>query len=441
MITFRVTPRGLLLTSSPDFASGRWIWEDLKTHGKVRISRVFTFERGDLFEEPDEAHEGMDEFEYVFRLATRDVGYFRIPGRVFEIPNDVLIADSGIKIERKLFVAERNVSIFGHLADVVGTEEAIVVGGDRPDGIPVEVFSELLSKFPNTIELNRYANARVANIVGGYFDGMRDFRTQYEAYLSRRKSVPAAALGTFRPKELLEAEISKFILVRDTISEWLASSKARTEKEWQRLILQFILLIFPKYVAVLENVQLEDRYSKPGATTDRYIDIVLVDASGNLDVIEIKRPFDDILLARTRYRDNFVPTKELSGTIMQAEKYLFHLSKWGVAGEAKLTKAHREQLPPGMSIRVTNPKAMLILGRDRKPDGSSALDAGQMFDLEVIKRKYANMIDIITYDDLLRRLDNIIASLRRRAVASKPDTPTPGPKAETAKGPRGRGVG
>jgi len=27
-------------------------------------------------------------------------------------------------------------------------------------------------------------------------------------------------------------------------------------------------------------------------------------------------------------------------------------------------------------------------------------------------------MDIITYDDLLRRLDNIIASLRRRAIAS-----------------------
>ena len=55
-----------------------------------------------------------------------------------------------------------------------------------------------------------------------------------------------------------------------------------------------------------------------------------------------------------------------------------------------------------------------ILGRDRKANGSAALTDGQMADLEIIKRKYANMIDIITYDDLLRRLDNILASLRRR---------------------------
>ena len=184
------------------------------------------------------------------------------------------------------------------------------------------------------------------------------------------------------------------------------------------MILTFILLIFPKYVAVLENVQIEDRYSKPGTITDRFIDIALVDANGNLNVIEIKRPFDEILLSKTRYRDNFVPTKDLSGTVMQAEKYLFHLSKWGVSGEAKLTKEHSGMLPPEMSIRITNPKALLILGRDRKPDGSSALDQQQTFDLEVIKRKYSNMLDIITYDDLLRRLENTIKSLHSRAIAS-----------------------
>ena len=74
-----------------------------------------------------------------------------------------------------------------------------------------------------------------------------------------------------------------------------------------------------------------------------------------------------------------------------------------------------------MPIRVTNPKAMLILGRDRLPDGGEALTPRQLFDLEVIKRKYTNMMDILTYDDLLRRLDNIIASLiQRKALASTP---------------------
>ncbi len=413
MIEFVVDQHGLIMKYKFEIRSRDWIRAELETHEQVTISRAFTLERGDLLDGPGE---DQDIGEYQFRFARRDGFYHRIEGRVFGIESDVLLADSGIKLERKFFVAERNVSIFRRLAAVIGKGQDIAVGGIQSGSIPVEVFEQLLKKFPNTTELDLYANARVSNIIGEYFDGMRDFRTQYETYLSRRKSVVSAL--NFRPEELLEAEINKFVLIRDTISQWLRSSEGRTEKEWQQMILTFIQLIFPKYVAVLENVQIEDHYSKLGTTSDRFIDIALVDANGNLDVIEIKRPFDDILLSKTPYRDNFVPTKDLSGTIMQAEKYLFHLSKWGVAGETKLTKKYGEQLPPEMSIRITNPKALLILGRDRRPDGSMALDQRQTFDLEVIKRKYANMMDIITYDDLLRRLDNTIKSLHRRAAAS-----------------------
>ena len=416
MIEFDVDRDGLILKHSPEMQGSNWIWEQLKTDGEVTISRVFTLERGDLVEEPGE-DEDIGGFEFQFRFARWKGGYHRIEGRVFGIPNDVLLADRDIKFERKLFVAERNVSIFRRLAEVIGRDRDIVVGGSQSGSIPVEVFEQLLKKFPNSTELDRYANARVSNIIGEYFDGMRDFRAQYEAYLSRRKSVISSR--TFQLEELLQSEINKFVLIRDTISQWLGSSEGRTEKEWQQMILRFILLIFPKYITVLENVKIEDHYSKPGNTSDRFIDIALLDANGNLDVIEIKRPFDDVLLSKTPYRDNFVPTKDLSGTIMQAEKYLFHLSKWGLAGEDKLTKRYGGQLLPGMSVRITNPKALLILGRDRKSDGNVALDQRQTFDLEVIRRKYANMMDIITYDDLLRRLDNTIASLQRRAVTDQ----------------------
>ena len=48
---------------------------------------------------------------------------------------------------------------------------------------------------------------------------------------------------------------------------------------------------------------------------------------------------------------------------------------------------------------------MLILGRNKD------FDDRQKFDFEIIKRKYSNIVDIITYDDLLRRLDNIITMI------------------------------
>lgn len=112
------------------------------------------------------------------------------------------------------------------------------------------------------------------------------------------------------------------------------------------------------------------------------------------------------------------------GSAALDEKYLFHLSNGGPASEEKITQKFRKLLPPNLRIRITNPTAMCILGRDRKDNGHPAFDEGQSADLEVIKRKYANMIDIITYDDLLRRLDNILASLKRRKATGL-DATTP----------------
>lgn len=416
MVDFVISASDVVLTYRADQQGNGWVWRELRDHGTVTLSRVFTFERRDLVSEPDVGdHENNFEgFEYRFRFAARHDGYFHIEGRIFGIDNPVLIIDVGLRLERKVFIAERNISIFGKIADLVAPDQPIIVGGSREGAIPIPDFQTLLRKFPNTGELNRYAAARVASVIGDYITPLRDARAHYEAYLNRRRSTMTARLAQ---PELIQTEIEKYVFIRDTITEWLRNGTARSEHDWQKMIVNFLLLIFPKYVAVLSNVKIMDAYSVSGATKDRFIDLALIDAGGNIDVIEVKKPFDDALMCRTTYRDNYIPTKELSGSIMQAEKYLFHLSKWGVAGERALTQRYGSKLPSGMGIRITNPKAMIILGGDRRLDGAEALDASQQLDLEIIKRKYANVIDVLTYDDLLRRLNNIIVSLRWRADA------------------------
>jgi hypothetical protein len=163
---------------------------------------------------------------------------------------------------------------------------------------------------------------------------------------------------------------------------------------------------------VLENVHIKDFYSKQGKVTDRYIDLMLVDANGNIDIIEVKRPFANALLSRNKYRDNHTPRTELAGSVMQSEKYLFHLNKWGEqAGEREIYEKRKRELPDGIELKITNPKAMILLGRDNDFTGE------QRFDFEIIRRKYANMIDIMTYDDLLRRLENIIVMMKRNVTA------------------------
>ncbi len=417
MLDFVISASDVVLTYRADQPGNGWVWQELRNHDTVTLSRVFTFERRDLIAEPAEADQDNDfeAFQYRFRFGVRRDAYIHLEGRIFDIDNSVLIADAGLGLERKVFVAERNISIFRKIAELIAPDQPIIVGGSRAGAIPIPDFQALLSKFPNTVELNRYAAARVSNVIGDYITPLKDARAQYEAYLNRRRSTMTDA--ALAQPELLQTEIEKYVFIRDTIAEWLRDGATRSEGDWQKMILNFLLLIFPKYVAVLSNVKVVDAYSTPGATKDRFIDLALIDAAGNIDVIEIKKPFDDALMGHTPYRDNYIPTKELSGSIMQAEKYLFHLSKWGLAGEKMLTQRYAAKLPLGMGIRITSPKAMIILGRDRRPNGSPALDASQQLDLEIIKRKYANMMDILTYDDLLRRLDNIIASLRSRSAA------------------------
>lgn len=408
MIRFDLSTPSPIREYHPELAGADWVRGELDAYGEVTISRAFTFKNTDLV---GEAEDEIGEPTLRFRFATPEDGYFRIAGRILGIANDVLIADN-IRLERKIFVAENALVVAETLPPGCYPHDCRRRRSRRCPALPWRC-AGISRCFPNSVELDRYATARVETIIGEYFDGPKTARENYEAYLSKRGS--SVSDKPLAQQQLLQAEMDKFVYVRDTIATWLKSADAYSERDWQRMIMNVILLIFPKYIAVLKDVEIADFYSSPDRRRRRYIDLCLLDAGGNIDVIEIKKPFDNVILARTLYRDNSLPTRELSGSIMQAEKYIFHLSKWGVEGERQLFRKYAADLPVPIPIRVTNPKAMIILGRDRLPDGQPALSESQVFDLEVIKRHYANMIDILTYDDLLRRLDNIIASLSQRS--------------------------
>ena len=87
---------------------------------------------------------------------------------------------------------------------------------------------------------------------------------------------------------------------------------------------------------------------------------------------------------------------------MQTEKYIFHLTRWGEIGEKKLNEKHLDKIPSGLKIKIINPKGMIIMGRE------NAFELQQKQDFEIIKRQYKNVIEIITYDDLIDRLKRTI---------------------------------
>ena len=402
MIKFIKNADQLLLEYQPsgNFAQNI-VGHRLETDGEVTIRKVFTFERTDLAVQVPT--DGTDEDERTFIFGVADGEYYRVSSRILGLKYDLLLWKQML-ITHKTFIANRDISIFRRIDALI--EEPIVVGGNVDGAIPLGAFDELLANFPTTTEVTHYARARVTGVLKDYLGTMSEAQVVLDSYLDKKKSILNRSVINF----IKDYEPRKFEYVRDEILSMLQEIESDPdrikEKDWQRQIVEFLLIIFPKYVAVLENVHIKDFYSSPGKTKKRYIDLMLVDANGTVDVIEVKRPRQHQLLSKKPgSRGNFTPSGELSEAVMQVEKYLFHLTKWGQVGEKAIQKKRLAELPSGFNIRITNPKAMLILGRDKD------FTDDQKFDFEIIKRKYANIIDIMTYDDLLRRLDNIISMI------------------------------
>ena len=391
----------LLLNYQPDrFNDARWLDDKLQQDGRVTLRHTFSFTPGDLTSAPSEDED--DDGKRTFKLGILKDGYYRINKRVLGIKHDLLL-DAGMKLESGTFIAQRNISVFRRIDELI--DEPIIVGGENENAIPLADFELLLKTFPTSTELTHYARTRIARVLKDYFGTISDAEDQLNKHLNRRKRLPTES----RESIVSNFEVQKFEYVHAELESMLRQVDGFSEKDWQTKILDLLLFVFPKYVAILENVHIKDFYSTVGKATDRYIDLMLVDANGNIDIIEVKKPFSNALLSRHPYRDSHTPRKELVGSVMQAEKYLFHLSKWGHAGEQEIYNKRQGELPAGIELKITNPKAMILLGRDNDFSGN------QRFDFEIIRRKYANMLDIMTYDDLLRRVGNIIEMMKRQA--------------------------
>ena len=120
--------------------------------------------------------------------------------------------------------------------------------------------------------------------------------------------------------------------------------------------IKIILLLNPRYIKAFTEVRLWDA----DASTWRRIDILLVDASGNVDVIEIKKPMSKPIMLPARYRDHHLPMRDLVGAMGQVTHYLRHLNRWGPRGEENLTKQLSADLPAGFRIRIVNPLGIVL---------------------------------------------------------------------------------
>lgn len=405
VINFTEDNKNLILEYTSEYQPVSWIDKKLESSNEHTFYHTFTVTRKALLHTTIE--ETDDEVRRFVIGSTGDE-YRSINKDILGLKYDLLISNS-IALSKEMFVAQRDISIFGRIDNLVS--EQIVIGGDRDDAIPEAEFLLLLKNFPTSTELRKYADARVVQELSDYFETISDAERRLVAYMNRNRNSEMI----IKPRNNIpirtanELEMEKYIYLRDELTSMLTNSSSYSELRWQEIVADLFLLIFPQYIAVLNNLSVKELYSNSLKPTLRRFDLALVDSNGGIDLIEIKRPFDNSLISKRTYRDNYVPHGELSGAIMQAEKYLFYLSKGGRDIEKVIEVKYKKQLPVGMEIKIANPKAIILNGRDNN------LSPEQKFDLGFIRKKYSNMIDILSYDDLLRRINNIIEMLKIRA--------------------------
>ena len=404
MITFSFKGNKLLLHYTPE-REENWIKEAIDRRPYIKLKKTFTFWK-ELLIVDDKANDGVgDEFPDYDEFDTTSFLFAILSGDYYKVIRGVIVDKFDIYIHKTLpvtanyFVADSNVSVFKVIGKIYNGN--IYLGGDEPHSLSHEAFDNLLRVFPTTYERKKYVEARISSLFRNYFDNVKDAQKTYQKYVDKKLSNQGNNLS----KIFQEYELAKYDIILDKLKTMLLHEIEYSEHQWQEEILQIVLLLYPKYVFVFREVLFIQNI--PTALTEKSLDFLLVDSNGNTDIIEIKKPFENAIMTKGVYRDNFIPLRELSGTVMQVEKYVYYLNRWSEEGEKHGTIKYKSELPEGFTIKITNPSGIIIMGRENN------LSIEQKRDFEVVKRKYKNVVDIITYDSLIERLETTIKQIKK----------------------------
>lgn len=379
------------------------ITKRLSMDEEILIKRTF-FVTKSMLREPDKDEY---DFEGTLRFCIGQVGieYTQIYPEVINTDHQFYFSND-IKLSLAMFVAYRNISILRKIDDLI--EGNFYIGGnwESKSGISVEAYTVLIRSFPKTAELDKYANSRIANILKEFFPECDKYEEIYRRYIERKSANTLKSNTESTIKSHLAIELAQFSTALNLLEEMLSQSEGINESVWQDKIQEILQLLYPKYILCTREITFKgvDGY-------DKRPDFLLVDTNGFVDILEIKKPDVQVLTKQASYRNNYVPVKEFAGAIQQIEKYIFCLTSLEKSQKEVLERLS-VLLPNGIKPEVVNPQGILLLGR------SWNFNAQQKRDFELIKRQYKNIADIMTYDDLVQRLRNIVSALEQRVHRS-----------------------
>ena len=389
-ISFEREDKELILCYSPEMGTDE-IADRLSSGKEVWIKHTFVVNKSLLRDSDSSDYED----NLRFCIGSVDDSYTLLNPEVIKTDHKFFFSND-IKLKQSMFVAYRNISILRKIDALV--ERDIYVGGswDAKGGIPFEAYQSLIESFPKTAELDKYANSRIALCIKEYFPECDKCEQIYERFLAKGKCLHSVSGKND------EIELAQFSAALEELKQLLNNGAGINEADWQIRIRDILQLLYPKYILCTREITFSgiDGY-------DKRPDFVLVDANGYVDILEIKKPDVRILTKQASYRNNYVPVREFPGAIQQIEKYIFCMTS--------IEKSQREVknklvalLPETITPEIVNPQGILIAGR------SKGFNPQQKRDFELIKRQYKHVADIMTYDDLVARFENIVMSLKKR---------------------------
>ncbi|PNY85031.1 Shedu immune nuclease family protein [Staphylococcus agnetis] len=366
----------------------------LDTSYNVRLKSTFYLKGNEYVLEDD------DTVIFTVGHLTSDKDFYELDREIFDINNSIFIHRSLIRhINHKHLVHNGRISILKKLSNLISSDifiapDEFVESNEIDMLLPWTKYQELVNRFPKSTELIHYANARIANIVKDYLDLNEDYDEKFEKYLSKKRREmndkshnERILFGNEIDNQIVEREIGKYTVALNKLKTNIESDSYR-ELNWEEDILNILVLIFPQYKLAIKELTISN---------NKRIDFVLVDLLNNIDLIEIKTHTRKIF--GRKYRGNYAPSVELSGSIMQIEKYIYDLT----SDITKNTDLIKNKIADStVDVSIVNPKGFIIIGR------TNDLNEQQKKDYRVIKNKYSNIVSIYSYDELIEMLESLI---------------------------------
>lgn len=260
----------------------------------------------------------------------------------------------------------------------------------------------LSKKFAEMFPKEFSEDTRLFNYEKGMFEGIltKDFLPTLLSSEDRKavaKFIPRFVASGVAGKEAnisgkmkagLELEILKQIA--SNLEKRIASDKS--ESTWQDYLKNNILHIQQGYIAFVEKANI-------GLIGTKFPDFLLVTHDEYLDILEIKTPFTQ-LLAEDKSRNNFYWTPELSRAISQTENYIDEV----YSQRDKIKNEIKDKY--GIELRVVRPRGIILAGNTDQFAGNKKIAD----DFRLLSQGLKN-ITVVTYDELLVRLQNYISVL------------------------------